>query len=196
MYAFISGKAAQTGPNFIVIDAGGVGYMVYTNSYSADAVKSGEDCRLYTHLVVREDELSLYGFLSPEEKNMFEKLISISGVGPKVALSLLSSVKVADIAAAVLCGNAGAFECVSGIGKKTAQRLVLELKEKVDISETVGGGGPGLSGGAGNALEEAAAALVGLGYQRAEALSALSAVQSLGDTAEELVLLALKRLSR
>jgi Holliday junction DNA helicase RuvA len=104
-------------------------------------------------------------------------------------------VKVADIAAAVLCGNAGAFECVSGIGKKTAQRLVLELKEKVDISETVGGG-PGPSGGAGNALEEAAAALVGLGYQRAEALSALSAVQSLGDTAEELVLLALKRLSR
>ena len=193
MYAYISGKAAQIGINYIVIDAGGVGYMVYTNSYSAQAAKTGEDCRLYTHLVVREDELSLYGFATMEEKAMFEKLISISGIGPKVALSLLSSVKVTDIAAAAVCGNAAAFECVSGIGKKTAQRLVLELKEKVDISETVGGG---LSGGAGNAMEEAAAALIGLGYQRAEALLALSAVQNLGDTAEDLVLLALKRLSR
>jgi len=193
MYAYISGKAAQIGPNFIVIDAVGVGYMVYTNSYSAGAAKTGEDCKLYTHLVVREDELSLYGFALPEEKAMFEKLISISGIGPKVALSLLSSVKVADIAAAAVCGNAAAFECVSGIGKKTAQRLVLELKEKVDISETVG---ETLTGGAQNALEEAAAALTGLGYQRGEALAALAAVKNLGDTAEELVLLALKRLSR
>ncbi len=193
MYAYISGKAAQICTNYIVIDAGGVGYLIYTNSYSAAAARAGEDCRLYTHLVVREDELSLYGFATMEEKAMFEKLISISGIGPKVALSLLSSVKVADIAAAAVCGNAAAFECVSGIGKKTAQRLVLELKEKVDISETVGGG---LPGGAGNAMEEAAAALVGLGYQRSEALSALSAVQNLGDTAEDLVLLALKRLSR
>lgn len=193
MYAYISGKAAQIGPNYIVVDAGGVGYMVYTNSYSAGSAKAGEDCKLYTHLVVREDDLTLYGFSNPEEKAMFERLISISGIGPKVALSLLSSVKVADIAAAAVCGDAGAFECVSGIGKKTAQRLVLELKEKVDISETVGAGTPG---GSASAMEEAAVALAGLGYQRAEALSALSDVKSLGDTAEELVLLALKRLSR
>ena len=193
MYAYISGKAAQIGANYIVIDAGGIGYLIYTNSFSAGSFAVGEDARLYTHLIVREDELSLYGFAAPEEKTMFEKLISISGIGPKVALSILSTLKIADIAAAAVSGNAAAFETVSGVGKKTAQRLVLELKEKVEISDTVGAG---MGGGIQNAVEEAVAALTNLGYQRLEAVAAVSAVKSLGDTAEELVLLALKRLSR
>ena len=193
MYAYISGKTAQIGANHIVIDAGGIGYMIYTNSFSAGSVSIGEDAKLYTHLIVREDELSLYGFATTEEKAMFEKLISISGIGPKVALSILSTLRVADIAAAAVSGNAAAFETVSGVGKKTAQRLVLELKEKVQISDTVGAL---YGGGVGNAMEEAVDALTNLGYQRLEAVAAVSAVQSLGDTAEELVLLALKRLSR
>ena len=193
MYAYISGKAAQIGANYIVIDAGGIGYLIYTNSFSAGSFAVGEDARLYTHLIVREDELTLYGFAAPEEKTMFEKLISISGIGPKVALSILSTLKIADIAAAAVSGNAAAFETVSGVGKKTAQRLVLELKEKVEISDTVGAG---MGGGIQNAVEEAVAALTNLGYQRLEATAAVSAVKSLGDTAEELVLLALKRLSR
>jgi Holliday junction DNA helicase RuvA len=130
MYAYISGKAAQIGANHVVIDAGGIGYLIYTNSFSAGSVAVGEDARLYTNLIVREDELSLYGFATVEEKTMFEKLISISGIGPKVALAILSSLKVADIAAAAVSANAAAFETVSGVGKKTAQRLVLELKEK------------------------------------------------------------------
>ena len=193
MYAYISGKAAQIGANYIVIDAGGIGYMIYTNSFSAGSVAVGTDAKLFTHLIVREDELTLYGFAIPEEKAMFEKLISISGIGPKVALSILSTLKVADIASAVVSGNAAAFETVSGVGKKTAQRLVLELKEKVAIADTIGAG---TFAGAGNAVQEAAEALIGLGYQRAEAITAVSAVQNLGDTAEELVLLALKRISR
>lgn len=193
MYAYVSGKAAQVGANYVVIDAGGVGYMVYTNSFSAGSVAAGGDAKLYTHLIVREDELSLYGFATVEEKAMFEKLISISGIGPKVALSILSALKVADIASAVVSANAAAFETVSGVGKKTAQRLVLELKEKVGIADTVGAG---TFAAAGNKVEEAAEALMGLGYPRAEALTAIAAVQNLGDTAEDLVLLALKRISR
>lgn len=193
MYAFISGKAAQIGPNYIVIDAGGIGYFIFTNSFSAGSFSVGQEAKLYTRLIVREDELSLYGFATAEEKAMFEKLISISGIGPKVALSILSTLKVADIAAAAVSANAAAFETVSGVGKKTAQRLVLELKEKVDVSDAVGAG---MGAGFGNAVEEAATALINLGYQRAEAVAAVSAVKNLGDTAEELVLLALKRLSR
>lgn len=193
MYAYISGKAAQIGANHVVIDAGGIGYLIYTNSFSAGSFAVGEDVKMYTHLIVREDELSLYGFATPEEKLMFGKLISISGIGPKVALSILSTLKVADIAAAAVSGNAAAFETVSGVGKKTAQRLVLELKEKVEISDTVGAG---MGGGIQNAVEEAVTALTNLGYQRLEAVASVSAVKSLGDTAEELVLLALKRLSR
>ena len=192
MYAYISGRVAQVGANYIVIDAGGVGYMVYTNSFSAGAVAVGEEAKLYTHLIVREDELTLYGFATPEEKAMFEKLISISGIGPKVALSILSTLKVADIASAAVSANAAAFETVSGVGKKMAQRLVLELKEKVGVADTIGAG----LAVPGNKAEEAAEALMGLGYPRAEALAAISAVQNLGDTAEDLVLLALKRLSR
>ncbi len=193
MYAYISGKAAQIGANYVVIDAGGVGYMVFTNSFSAGAFAVGGDAKLYTHLIVREDELSLYGFASVEEKTMFEKLISISGIGPKVALAILSALKVADIASAVVSANAAAFETVSGVGKKTAQRLVLELKEKVGVADTVGAG---TFAAAGNKAEEATEALMGLGYPRAEALTAVAAVQNLGDTAEDLVLLALKRISR
>ncbi len=193
MYAYISGKAAQICANHVVIDAGGIGYLVYTNSFSAGSFSVGGEAKLYTHLIVREDELTLYGFATPEEKTMFEKLISISGIGPKVALSILSTLKVADIAAAAVSANAAAFETVSGVGKKTAQRLVLELKEKVEISDAVGAV---LDGGITNAVEEAATALINLGYQRAEAVTAVSAVKNLGDTAEELVLLALKRISR
>ncbi len=191
MYAYISGRAAQIGANHVVVDAGGIGYLIYTNSFSAGSFAVGEEARLYTHLIVREDELSLYGFVTGEEKAMFEKLISISGIGPKVALSILSTLKVADIAAAAVSANAAAFETVSGVGKKTAQRLVLELKEKVDVSDAVGAAIGGIS----NAVEEAVTALINLGYQRAEAVTAVSAVKNLGDTAEDLVLLALKRLA-
>jgi Holliday junction DNA helicase RuvA len=191
MYAYISGRAAQIGANHVVVDAGGIGYLIYTNSFSAGSFAVGEEARLYTHLIVREDELSLYGFATGEEKAMFEKLISISGIGPKVALSILSTLKVADIAAAAVSANAAAFETVSGVGKKTAQRLVLELKEKVDVSDAVGAA----IGGVSNAVEEAVTALINLGYQRAEAVTAVSAVKNLGDTAEDLVLLALKRLA-
>jgi Holliday junction DNA helicase RuvA len=196
MYAYISGRVAQKATAYIVIDVGGVGYKVFTDTYTLNDVKTGADAKLYTFLKVAEDELSLYGFGREEQKNMFEKLLGISGIGPKVALAVLSGMRVNDIAAAVISGDDRAFTDVPGIGKKMAQRLVLELKEKVDFADAADAGitGGAIPAAGGDAASDACAALVGLGYNRQEALAAVAAVKHLGDTAEELVALALKRI--
>jgi Holliday junction DNA helicase RuvA len=194
MYEYIKGELADKGVNYAVIDASGVGYRIYTNSFSL-AKLSGGQAKLYTYLHVREEEQTLYGFFTQEERNMFLKLLGVSGIGPKVALSVLSSLSANDIAVAIITGNAKAFSSVSGVGNKTAQRIILELKEKIENSEAV----EALAGAAeskGDAASEAVNALCTLGYIRSEAVSAVSAVCKLGDTAEELILLALKRMDR
>lgn len=195
MYSYIKGKVAHKTANYIVIDVGGVGYQIFTDTYTLNDAKTGAEATIHTYLKVAEIELTLYGFGREEQKAMFEKLISISGVGPKVALAVLSSMRVNDIAAAVISGDDKAFTNVPGVGKKMAQRLVLELKEKVDFETAVGiDMGDVEFVAASDAATDACAALVGLGYNRQEALAAVSAVKSLGDTAEELVALALKRI--
>ena len=195
MYAYISGEVVQKAANYAVIDVNGVGYLIYTDSFSLGNLKTGTQGKLYTYLKVAEDDMTLYGFATVEQKAMFEKLLSISGVGPKAAAAVLSSMRVNDIAAAVISNDDKAFTNVPGIGKKTAQRLVLELKEKVDFDMAVGEGFD-MSEVSQDAAAEAAAALAGLGYNRQEAVAAIAAVKSLGDTAEELVALALKRMGR
>ncbi len=195
MYAYISGEVAQKAATYAVIDVNGVGYLIYTDSFSLNNLKTGEKGKLYTYLKVAEDDMTLYGFGTVEQKTMFEKLLSISGIGPKAAAAVLSCMRVNDIAAAVISNDDKAFTNVPGIGKKTAQRLVLELKEKVDFEDAVGEGYD-LSELSQDAAAEAAAALAGLGYNRQEAVAAVAAVKSLGDTAEELVALALKRIGR
>lgn len=195
MYAYISGEVVQKAANYAVIDVNGVGYLIYTDSFSLGDLKTGTQGKLYTYLKVAEDDMTLYGFATVEQKAMFEKLLSISGVGPKAAAAVLSSMRVNDIAAAVISNDDKAFTNVPGIGKKTAQRLVLELKEKVDFDMAVGEGFD-MSEISQDAAAEAAAALAGLGYNRQEAVAAIAAVKSLGDTAEELVALALKRMGR
>lgn len=195
MYAYISGEVAQKAATYAVIDVGGVGYLIYTDSFSLNTLKTGEQGKLYTYLKVAEDDMALYGFATVEQKTMFEKLLSISGIGPKAAAAVLSCMRVNDIAAAVISNDDKAFTNVPGIGKKTAQRLVLELKEKVDFEDAVGEGFDP-SEASQDAAQEAAAALAGLGYNRQEAIAAVAAVKGLGDTAEELVSLALKRIGR
>lgn len=195
MYAYISGEVVQKAANYAVIDVGGVGYQIFTDTFSLNTLKTGETGKLYTYLKVAEAEMTLYGFATAEQKSMFEKLITISGVGPKVAASVLCVMHVNDIAAAVISGDDKAFAAVPGIGKKTAQRLVLELKEKVDI-EDAAIGGVDMETFTQDAASEAVAALSGLGYNRQEAVAAIAAVKNLGDSAEELVSLALKRMGR
>ena len=197
MYEYLNGKVAHKGSSYLVIDIGGVGYKIVADTFTINGVTTGEIAKIYTYLKVAEDDMSLYGFYSQEQRTMFEKLISISGIGPKVGIAVLSSLKINDIAAAVISNDSKAFEVVPGVGKKMAQRLTLELKEKVDFTQAVGSDVDMDDFAAGaDAVSEACTALCGLGYTRQEAFTAVSAVKSLGDTPEELVSLALKRIGR
>lgn len=191
MYDYIKGEVAETGKDYAVIEAYGVGYHIYTTAQSLLHIKTGETIKLYCHFVVREDAHSLYGFVAPEEKEMFIKLTGVSGIGSKVALSILSAMKVGDIAVAVITSDESAFEKISGVGKKTAQRIIVDLSGKITSSETIGRGG---ISAAADKEAEAISALVALGYNRAEAIRAVSSVKNLGDTAEEIILMALKRM--
>lgn len=193
MYAFIRGKIALIGEQHLALDVSGVGYKISATQRFLQQAKLGEEVVLYTHLIVREDELSLYGFAAEQEKNMFERLIGISGVGPKAGMAILSSMTLNDIATAILSADARAFSKVNGIGPKTAGRIVLELKDKIDVGEAVGG--EILASAESTPVAEAMEALISLGYEKSEAVSAVSAVKDLADSAEDLTRMALKRLS-
>lgn len=188
MYAYIEGKLSYTGDNFAVIDCGGVGYLVSTTPKVISSGTIGQTLRLYTHLVVKEDDMSLYGFETSEDHAMFLRLISISGIGPKVGLAVLSAMSANEIASAVLSGDAKAFSRVNGVGGKTAERIVLELKDKkLSVIGTSYSANP---------VNEAIEALIGLGYRASDASAAVSSVSALADSAEDLMLLALKKLAR
>ena len=193
MYAFIRGKIALIGEQHLALDVSGVGYKISVTQRFLQQAKLGEEVVLYTHLIVREDDLSLYGFAAEQEKNMFERLIGISGVGPKAGMAILSSMTLNDIATAILSADARTFSKVNGIGPKTAGRIVLELKDKIDVSEAVGG--DVLAPAESTPVAEAMEALISLGYEKSEAVSAVSAVKDLADSAEDLTRMALKRLS-
>lgn len=197
MYAYLKGTLAYYRDSYAVLDVGGVGYLVGVSPRVSDTVKAGDVVQLFTYQAVREDGMYLYGFLTDQERIMFEKLISISGVGPKAAMSVLSAMDLSSLAAALLSSDGRAFSRVPGIGPKTAGRIILELKDKVDVQDILGttlvAAGSDLvqAGAAGEAME----ALISLGYARNEAAQAVAAVRDLADTTEELTLMALKRLS-
>lgn len=133
MYYYISGRIAAKGDNYIVVDNSGIGYVVYTSLN--DIEKSGAvgtDITMYTHLNVREDAMELYGFVTEEEKKMFMQLISVSGVGPKAGLAILSVASPSNVATAIITGNVKTITKAQGVGPKAAQRIILELKDKLD----------------------------------------------------------------
>ncbi len=192
MYAHIEGIVSEKARDAIVLDARGVGYLLMvSNATLAMAPAVGEKMKLYTILNVREDALELFGFYSREEKAMYERLRGVSGIGPRTALQILSALSVREISIALVTGDANALTRVPGIGKKTAQRLVLELKDKVEDSELTGGDvSPAVVRNGPEA--EAIAALISLGYQSSEAARAVSRVAGQTDKADELIFLALK----
>lgn len=193
MYDYIKGEVIETGKDYAVIEAGGVGYYIYTTSQSLFHIKTGDNAKLNCQFIVREDAHILYGFFTTEEKEMFCKLTSVSGIGPKVAIAILSAMKVSELAAAIITSDEGAFQKVSGVGKKTAQRLIIDLAGKIETSEMIQDGETMPVGSAGIEAE-AVSALVSLGYNRAEAMRAVTSVKNLGDTAEDVILMALKRI--
>ena len=196
MYAHIEGIVAEKDQDSIVLDANGVGYLLNVSGATLSMAPAvGERMKLYCVLNVREDAMELYGFYSREEKRMYERLRSVTGVGSRTALQILSAMSVRDLSIALISGDANALTRVPGIGKKTAQRLVLELKDKVDdaqltaqaasISPKVNAKGP---------EAEAIAALVSLGYSSAEAAKAVSQVADQTQEADKMIFLALRGL--
>lgn len=170
MIGYLEGtvRSAQTGS--VVVLAGGVGYKVATTRETLALLKAGGNAALWTHLAVREDSLDLYGFTTQEELRFFELLLTVPGIGPKSALSVLDIASISTLRSAIAAGNAGYLTNVSGIGKKTAEKIVLELKDKVGTPDERA---TSLKGD-----EEALEAMRALGYSQTEARDALRKVPS------------------
>lgn len=205
MIAFVNGILDEKRDLLAVIDVGGVGYNVNISAYTADRLPSkGEAVKLYTYMSVREDAMNLYGFLTRDELDFFKLLISISGIGPKGGQAILSVMTPDDLRFAILSGDSKAISKAPGVGKKTAERLVLELKDKISNDDIVMGkaGGSGdnsfPAGGDDTSQSEAVEALVSLGYGLSEASKAVRTVISAGDVnaddTEAILKLALKEL--
>ena len=198
MFYYVKGKVAHLAPNLAVIDCGGVGYACRTTSYTLSALQVGQEGTLYTHLNVREDAMDLYGFATENERSCFQMLIGVSGVGPKAALSILSAANPEGLATAIITGNEKALMVAPGIGKKTAQRIILELKDKLAKGQLPTAeesyGGTGITVIPQDKVSEATAALAVLGYQPAEITTALKGLDLEGLSLEELIRQALKKM--
>lgn len=197
MFYFIKGIVALSEPGLVVIDAGGVGYGIMTSLTSSAQAKVGQQAMFYTYLHVREDIFDLYGFATREELDCFKLLIGISGVGPKAALSILGVTPPANLALAVLTDDQKALSAAPGVGKKLAQRIILELKDRMSKSQLESASGApadtGIAAPAGSAYDDAAAALMVLGYSKAESLAALKGADP-SMSVDEMVRAALKKL--
>lgn len=171
----------------MVIDCGGVGYSINISLFTYEKLPSGERIKLFTHLVIKEDSHTLYGFMDEEERTLFVQLISVSGVGPNTARLMLSSLKPNDIKQAITTGNWALIKTVKGIGEKTAQKVVIDLKNKIKGDELTEG--VLLSGTRNVSVEEALAALVMLGFSKNEAEKGLQKIRQQNPqyTVEELV---------
>ena len=198
MIDFIEGTVESKAPGELVICAGGVGFLLMcSNATLAEAPAKGEKWRCYSVLNVREDAMELFGFASRQERAMFKKLCQVTGVGAKTALGVLSAMPLRDLSVAIVTGDVAALSRAPGVGKKTAQRIVLELKDKVeqqDLSAASAAGAAAPAARVGDAQGEAQAALQALGYTAAEAARAINLVRDQADTVDQLIMLALRQI--
>lgn len=204
MYAYIKGTLEEISENSVVVEAGGIGYNVNISTTTAELLpRPGSEVKIYTYTLVREDAFLLYGFLTRDDLEIFKKLITVSGIGPKGGLAILSVMSADTLRFAVMSGDAKAIAKAPGIGAKTAERVILDLRDKISIEDTLRGfGGSGsadVSGAAGEAdsriKREAVEALVALGYSASDAAAAVRKVEADEDAAVETVLkLALKNM--
>lgn len=199
MYYYVSGTVAHVEPYLAVIDCGGVGYACRTTAYTLSQIKKGDKVKLFTYLSVREDAMDLYGFSSQEERRLFQLLTSVSGVGPKAALAILSSSTPENLALSIITGDEKALTAAQGVGKKIAQRVILELKDKLAKGQSISAAGENISGPAvtvipQNKLSEASAALAVLGYSQGEINTALKGIDIDAQPLEQIIRLALKNM--
>ena len=199
MFYYVNGTVAHIGPNLAVIDCGGVGYACRTTNWTLDSLTVGKVAKLYTYFNVREDAVELYGFATEEELGCFRMLIGVSGVGPKAALAILSATPADRLALAIITGDEKALTAVSGIGKKTAQRIILELKDKLakgqlNVERGEAYGGTGVTVIPENKFSEASAALAVLGYGQSEIVVALKGIDMDNLPLEQVIKQALKKM--
>ena len=198
MFYYLNGVVAEMEANLAVIDCGGVGYACATTNYTLSQLKKGERAKLYTYMNVREDAVDLFGFSSQSELHSFKLLLGVSGVGPKAALAILSTNTPANLAMAVVMGDEKALTAAPGLGKKIAQRIILELKDK--LAKEQASFGPDTGGSVpltvlpNDKAEEAGAALAVLGYSGSEVAAALKGIDIDILPLEEIIRQALKRM--
>ena len=201
MFYYLDGTVAELLPYLAVIDCGGVGYACKTTNNTLASLKKGQRGKLYTYLNVGEDVFDLYGFATQKELATFKLLIGVSGVGPKAALAVLSAGTPESLAMAIVTGDEKALTAAPGIGKKIAQRIILELKDKLARESAAtgldfSGGNAGKVSAFTSKAGEAAAALAVLGYSSQEAAAALKGLDTDALSLEELIRQALKRMAR
>lgn len=199
MFYYVSGTVAELSAGMAIIDVGGVGYGCATTNYTLSQLKKGQSAKLYTYLNVREDAVELFGFADQSELRCFKLLISVSGVGPRAALAILSVVTPSQLALAVATEDTKALTAANGIGKKIAQRVILELKDKLAGEDTFDGAGKGavpMADGTHSKRSEAAAALAVLGYGSAEIAAALKGIDLDALSLEDIIRQALKRMMK
>lgn len=194
MIGFIRGKIISKKPTKILVDVNGIGYLLNISISTFEKIAEKDDVALFTHLHVKEDALDLYGFYTMAEKEMFELLISVSGIGPKSTQSILSGIQIDDLKEALKTGNVVRLISIPGIGRKTAERMLIELRDKVDsLAET----GESFTPGTSNSRGDAIAALVNLGYNQktAERIVRVILDRNPNETLENLIKQALASLN-
>lgn len=200
MIAYLRGKVLTTTSETAIIDIGGVGYEVYCSSGAFRKMTVGQYVELYTYLQVKEDGMTLFGFESPKEKELFLKLTSVSGVGPKLGIAVLSTLSGDEFTRVIATTDVKRLSAVKGLGKKTAEKIILELHGKISAAEIMSASGDPISDGApmsatklSAADEEAVSALMGLGFTRTESAQAVKKAREHGAaTVEEVIMKALQ----
>lgn len=203
MISYIKGEIVYNDAEGVIIENNGIGYRVIVPAFSAQKLCSQRgEVIVHTYMSVREDGITLFGFSSVEERSLYEKLISVSGIGPKAAVSILGVLTPSQLITAIVSADSAAIARAPGIGKKTAQRVILDLKDKIgndDIADIFdGNGGEAVSetAAAGDDRSEAVEALVALGYSRSEAVKAVSRVYNEGMDVQKILSASLRELSR
>lgn len=199
MYAYIKGTLEEKTKDSIVIDAGGIGYRIFISEQSLSKLgELGETIKVYTHYHVREDNISLYGFLNNEELKMFELLLQVSGIGAKTAITMLSNITPSQFALAVISNDIKELVKIPGIGTKSAQRMILELKDKLKVENAIEEKSETKTEEISNveAINEATQALQILGYNKAEIKRVFEKIQLKNASTEDIIKNALKNLAR
>ncbi len=192
MIGFLRGKVREVAPEYVLLDVNGVGYEVVCSGAAFSALSGATEGEVYTYMQVRDDGVTLFGFADRQEKSLFLKLVSVSGVGAKMAIALLSSMRPSDVSAAIATADVKRLSAVKGLGKKTAERIILELHGKISADELLGGA-PSAAVLPEEEDDDAVAALMGLGFTKTESASAVRKAKNAGaETVEQIIALALR----